>query len=147
MLDDGLNGDAVSGDGIYTARVPFNTAGDAVKYYIRTENAAAMALSPRRAEYEFYTYTVAPVVGLQNILDESALQVFPNPTSDATKIDFEGGLIETLEVLDITGKRIYNIENIQATTYVLDGSQLVSGAYLLKVKTDKGLVMKHLVKH
>jgi len=58
MSDDGQNGDLVSGDGIYTAPVP-NLLTDEIelKFYIRAQNSEAMALSPERAEYEFYIYS------------------------------------------------------------------------------------------
>ena len=58
MNDNGLNGDLVSGDGVFTAQMPDGLSGDVVfKFYIRAQNAQAMALSPERAEYEFYMYS------------------------------------------------------------------------------------------
>jgi hypothetical protein len=57
MLDDGLNGDAVAGDGIFTTALPFQGSGNDVKFYIRAENDDALMLNPERAEYEFYVYS------------------------------------------------------------------------------------------
>ena len=57
MLDDGLNGDAVAGDGIFTTALPFQGSGNEVKFYIRAENNDALILNPQRAEYEFYVYS------------------------------------------------------------------------------------------
>ena len=57
MLDDGLNGDAVAGDGIFTTALPFQGSGNDVKFYIRAENNDALVLNPQRAEYEFYVYS------------------------------------------------------------------------------------------
>ena len=57
MLDDGLNGDAVAGDGIFTTALPFQGSGNDVKFYIRAENNDALVLNPERAEYEFYVYS------------------------------------------------------------------------------------------
>ncbi len=59
MLDDGLNGDALAGDGIFTATLPFQGSGNDVKFYIRAENNDALMLNPQRAEYEFYVYAAA----------------------------------------------------------------------------------------
>jgi hypothetical protein len=56
MLDDGLNGDALAGDNIFTATLPFQSSGNDVKFYIRAENNDALALNPERAEYEFYIH-------------------------------------------------------------------------------------------
>ncbi len=57
MLDNGMNGDLVANDGIYSAVLPFQSSGLEVKLYIRSENNDAIKLSPRRAEYEFYIYS------------------------------------------------------------------------------------------
>jgi hypothetical protein len=58
MYDDGLNGDVFPGDGIYTKMLPEEISnGMEFKFYIRAENTQAMALSPERAEYEFYIYS------------------------------------------------------------------------------------------
>ena len=58
MLDDGLNGDVVAGDNIFTAALPFQGSEKDVKFYIRAENNDALMLSPERAEYEFYVHCV-----------------------------------------------------------------------------------------
>jgi len=57
MNDSGLNSDAVAGDNIYSASLPFQASGEGVKFYIRAQNDLAMRLNPERAEYEFYTYS------------------------------------------------------------------------------------------
>jgi spore coat protein CotH len=54
MYDDGLNGDQIAGDGVFTAMLPPGPAGSEVKFYVRAMNSDAMRLSPERAEYEFY---------------------------------------------------------------------------------------------
>jgi hypothetical protein len=57
MLDDGIGGDVVANDGVYSAALPFQSSGLEVKFYIRSENNDAIKLNPQRAEYEFYTYS------------------------------------------------------------------------------------------
>ncbi|MEO6040072.1 MAG: CotH kinase family protein, partial [Saprospiraceae bacterium] len=52
MLDDGANGDATAGDGIFTAEVP---ASSVKHYYVAAESAEAAATFPERASYEFIT--------------------------------------------------------------------------------------------
>ena len=58
MNDDGLNGDPIAGDGIFSAIVPFSESGTYVQYYVRAKNDEAVSLSPEKAEFEFYFYTV-----------------------------------------------------------------------------------------
>ncbi|MBC8266379.1 MAG: CotH kinase family protein [Flavobacteriales bacterium] len=65
MLDDGQNGDAVSGDGLFTTAFPFQGSGNDVKFYIRSENNDALMLNPQSAEYEFYVYSA--VSGITDI--------------------------------------------------------------------------------
>ena len=50
MNDNGTNGDAQAGDGIYSFQVP---AAEAKHYYIAGENAQAAALYPERASFEY----------------------------------------------------------------------------------------------
>ena len=57
MNDSGQNGDALAGDNIYTAPLPFQASGEELKFYIRAQNDMGMQLNPERAEYEFYTYS------------------------------------------------------------------------------------------
>ncbi len=56
MNDSGVDGDQVSGDGIWSTTLPNIPIGTPVKFYIRAQNAEAMRLSPERAEYEFYEF-------------------------------------------------------------------------------------------
>jgi hypothetical protein len=58
MLDDGTNGDVMANDGIYSSALPFQSSGLDIKFYIRAQNNDAIALLPKRAEYEFYTYSI-----------------------------------------------------------------------------------------
>ena len=65
MLDDGLNGDLMASDGIFTAALPFQGSGNDVKFYIRAENNDALMLNPERAEYEFYIYSpISEITGI-----------------------------------------------------------------------------------
>ncbi len=50
MTDDGTNGDATAGDGIYTAEV---AAAKVKQYYVAAESEEAAATFPERASYEF----------------------------------------------------------------------------------------------
>lgn len=50
MSDDGANGDAVSGDGIFTAVLP---AGKITQYYLAAEGEEGAATLPEKASYEF----------------------------------------------------------------------------------------------
>ncbi len=71
MYDDGLHMDDLAGDGIYGTQLNIGNQAE-IQYYIYVENAAIAALSPARAEYEFYSIKVkgeTPVAG-EIILNE-----------------------------------------------------------------------------
>ncbi len=57
MYDDGLHQDGAAGDGVYASEV--NTGHNLeLQYYIYAENENIAALSPARAEYEFYSIQI-----------------------------------------------------------------------------------------
>jgi len=58
MYDDGQHNDGDANDAVYGAVIPFYESGDHIKYYIRASNADALILNPRKAEQEFYEYTI-----------------------------------------------------------------------------------------
>jgi hypothetical protein len=57
MFDDGSHNDGAAADGIFGAQVNMDNHLE-MQYYIYAENANIAALSPARAEYEFYTIKV-----------------------------------------------------------------------------------------
>tara|TARA_Y100000746_G_C15114720_1_gene290014 strand:- start:72 stop:545 length:474 start_codon:yes stop_codon:yes gene_type:complete len=71
MNDNGLNGDLLANDGVYTSTIPNLGSGD-VKFYIRARNEEALVLSPQRAEYEFYEYSISTNT-LTSVSDEKKL--------------------------------------------------------------------------
>ena len=58
MKDDGLSNDGAAGDGVYGALIPFQSQDEKIKYYVRAQNAEAMILEPRRAEFEYFEYKI-----------------------------------------------------------------------------------------
>ena len=56
MFDDGLHEDGDAGDGIFGTSI--NAGSTDIQYYIFAENDNAVALSPVRAEYEFYSISI-----------------------------------------------------------------------------------------
>ena len=98
MYDDGQHNDGDANDAVYGAVIPFYESGDHVKYYIRASNADALILNPRKAEQEFYEYTVdyeasGSTVVINEINYHSADEFDPddwvelyNPTSETISI-------------------------------------------------------------
>ena len=90
MLDDGTNGDVIANDGIYSTVLPFQFSGLNIKFYIRAQNNEAMALLPKRAEYEFYIYSV--ISGL----------IVPPPNTQK----------QLIEITDLFGRKVTNYKSL-----------------------------------
>lgn len=76
-----------------------------------------------------------------------ALVIGPNPTVDGMVhiISQTGLTIRSIEIFDMSGRRIESIQQItaQQLNYVLSGP---SGQYIIKLETDKGNYIKKVVK-
>ena len=136
MLDDGLNGDAVSGDGIYTAAVPFITSNDHIKYYIEAENTEALMLSPERAEYFYYHYYVDQVVTAEELTFD--FDLYPNPASDLLQIaPMDPANNFSVFMYSLSGEKVLNEVSLSGKQ-TLDVSQLSRGTYVLEIVSDAG---------
>ena len=146
MKDDGLSNDGAAGDGIYGALIPFQALDEKIKYYVRAQNAEAMILEPRRAEYEYFKYKIKATTSTntENTLDRGKLwSIYPNPAKDFINItgDLEG--VNAIKIYDSTGKLVeqlvYPLGNSISTAH------LSSGFYVVSFLTDKGVVLKKLL--
>jgi hypothetical protein len=136
MLDDGLNGDAASGDGIYTATIPFTTSNDHIKYYIEAENANAMMLSPERAEYFYYHYYIDQVVGADE-MTAIDFSIYPNPASDWLNVEATT-VSETFSVslYTISGEKVFSETELHGKS-TIDIHDLSRGTYIVEIISGK----------
>ena len=100
------------------------------------------------ADADFGTSTIKNFcVGESSLVDlktKSQLKVFPNPFNSGFKVS-GSELIRTAEILDVTGKRVFIAENINA--YELSLNPVVkSGTYFLLIGTDKGQIIEKIIK-
>jgi spore coat protein CotH len=100
MHDDGTNGDAVAGDGAYTAQILLDAA--AIEYYVYAENADAGVFFPARAEHEFMTLNANLVLpqGGQVVINE----IMANNT--LTQTDQNGEYDDWVELYNTTNAPI-----------------------------------------
>ncbi|WP_223034981.1 T9SS type A sorting domain-containing protein [Hanstruepera marina] len=89
---------------------------------------------------------VMNVVGNLLSVDEfemSQISVTPNPAADYINIEIPNNSLNFVsELYDITGKQVLRKENLET----LDVSQLKTGIYILRIKTDNGVVSRRIVK-
>ena len=76
--------------------------------------------------------------------------VYPNPAKDKISLETidSDNTINTVEIIDITGKQLKIIENeTLSQNKTIDISDLQSGVYVLIINTDKGRVTKKFIKN
>lgn len=78
--------------------------------------------------------------GLQNV------SIYPNPTANVIKVVSPDARLSTLEIFDISGRRLQSIDLSTNTQYQADLSNLQSAVYFIKINTDKGSVTKQIIK-
>jgi len=80
----------------------------------------------------------------EEILNAFNVRISPNPARDLIQINPEPGIvINSVAVFDITGREL-----IQNTTFtgIIDINSLKTGNYVLRLSTDRGMVVKRVVK-
>jgi len=75
--------------------------------------------------------------------ETSSIEVFPNPTNSVIHINFEDNIILGIELFSSIGDRIMISSNNFST---IDISHLSKGLYYLKLATEKGTMVKKILK-
>lgn len=84
-----------------------------------------------------------------NEILENSTKVFPNPTSDKVKIQFNNTLniIESIELKNTMGQRLqFHSFNSSMNEIELDLNEYSNGIYFITIKTDKGTTTKKVIK-
>lgn len=86
-------------------------------------------------------------VGIEELtMENEKISIYPNPTNKQLTFDNGECIIESIEIIDITGKKLSTF-NTQHSTVELDISHLANGIYLVKVKTLYGKIIRKIVKN
>ena len=76
---------------------------------------------------------------------DASVFVFPNPVFDELKINSEA-IVKSVEITSMSGNCLQHLSNISEYTLTMNTSKLVSGMYMLKIETAKGIVIRKLIK-
>ena len=88
-------------------------------------------------------------VNVEEDLAANNISIYPNPANDKLYIEtltLTQTLTQTIEIFDVYGRHQKSIVNGQQST-VIDLSELKSGIYFVKVKTEKGDIVKRIIKN
>jgi hypothetical protein len=78
-------------------------------------------------------------VGIEELPNTNC--IYPNPTNGKVTVQNVDSNIETIQVLDLTGKMVFETRQ---TTF--DIAHLPTAIYVIQIKTDKGILTKKLMK-
>jgi hypothetical protein len=93
-------------------------------------------------------YTYYLITHKETAIDEvlaKEISIYPNPVRDELKIETGDLQINTIQIVDLTGKVIYH--SSQMINNSINVSTLSAGVYLIKVDTDKGMKTEKFVKN
>ena len=75
------------------------------------------------------------------------LSIFPNPSGDFFNVNYSGNLSELeVEIFTASGKSVKKVKETNANNPRIDVSNLSSGIYIIKIKTDENLLIKKIIK-
>ena len=135
--------------GSNTVGISFDKAGNLYIISNSSERLGVWALP--KAENTFTT--PAPSVqtiavegtGLKDVKGKPVISVYPNPVKDFVTIKSEQSSLESIEIFDINGKMVKQ-ENVIGQEKEMNISELTSGAYIIRIKTEKGIESVRILK-
>lgn len=77
--------------------------------------------------------------------DVETLTIHPNPITDVLNIELDGGMIEQVFIYSLSGENIMSQKMQGGNKQQLDISNLVSGVYIISIRTDRGSSQQKLV--
>ncbi len=86
--------------------------------------------------------------GINNILTDDQINVYPNPTSNIVKVETDlDNSIEMIIVLDLLGRQLYTDKYADKNNVrQIDLSKYADGMYQLQIQTSKGTIHKKVEK-
>ena len=137
---------------VFTFTVPTSAVSSAVRMRVRISYSTDGAIVPcgqsTYGEVEDYTVNITTSgVGLSEN-DLSAITIYPNPSSDILNIDLSSANeeIQSIFLVDITGKLIQTIDVHENALLKLNLSSFASGLYYIKISSASNTVVRQVVK-
>ncbi|PKR81660.1 hypothetical protein CW751_03800 [Brumimicrobium salinarum] len=77
--------------------------------------------------------------------DFSGVSVYPNPVNDQLKVTNQNGNIDSIEIVAVTGKIVYN-STIASDNYIINTSNYNAGVYFVNVRTENSTKTYKIIK-
>jgi hypothetical protein len=81
-------------------------------------------------------------LGVEQVLDENAVSVYPNPAKGQITVNVSGSVLKEVEVLNSVGSVVYRGVVNGGDRHSIDVSGLANGHYMLRATTENGVVSK-----
>lgn len=114
-----------------------NIFGTEVKLYFRhynSENQSALLID----DITNYNFTA----GTTDLITKNKLVIYPNPATTELKINLKNETVQSVEVMDITGKKFAAKEK----NNTVNVKTLAPGIYFIKIKTNKNSYINRFIK-
>ena len=93
--------------------------------------------------YEYMQFEVTPPLGIEdNIL--LLTRIYPVPANDRITVDTKSNTTESITLIDFTGKVVKSFD-VDTNLNKIDVSNFAKGTYILRVKTEKGVLNKKII--
>jgi len=87
---------------------------------------------------------VTGITGLDEI-ESTQAKIFPNPFGNYISVS-SSVIINQVELVNVTGAVVKTISSIEANVFELNTEELSAGIYFLRMNSDKGTLLKKIVK-
>lgn len=86
-----------------------------------------------------YKVNGGEIVGTDDYSFENVISILPNPASENITFSLRNDTLQTIQIFDIRGSRVYSKENIANSETTFSVETLNTGIYMAKITSEKGL--------
>ena len=92
------------------------------------------------------TYTCDMFTNRNNFEKETDFKIYPNPNNGNFTIEFNDNSSKNIQIIDITGKIVYSLNEISTSNLQLNIQELNSGVFIIKITSkNKSLLQKLII--
>jgi thiol-disulfide isomerase/thioredoxin len=86
------------------------------------------------------------ITGMEDVQAEPNVRFYPNPANETISIKAEDQ-IQSVKILNNTGQVVYQNNELKQHTFRIEISELSQGIYIIQLKTNKGTLIRKLIKN
>src|SRR5690606_16668753 len=87
---------------------------------------------------KIYKIHGSEIMGIDTPSSSSGLNIFPNPAREAVSISSEKERIQKIQLIDLQGREVFYILDINKENVQLPVTEFSAGIYLVKITTSTG---------